>query len=151
MLGGRVEDSKQPLWRPTHAEESGLYAFCRAAEVKSASAFPDYDSLWRWSVSSSEAFWALAWEQLGVIGERGERILMEGSRTPGARWSPDARLNFAENLLRDSANDEALVFWGEDKIKRRLSRSELRHQVARMAAALRALSRIRRSSTRFHP
>ena len=60
---------------------------------------------------------------------------------PGSRWFPDARLNYAENLLgrraRDDAGD-ALVFWGEDKVKRRMSHAELYANVARTVQALRA-------------
>lgn len=73
-----------------------------------------------------------------MVGERGERILADPERMPGARWFPDARLNFAQNLLRDRANPEALVFWGEDKVKRTMTRAELRRQVAQFAAALTA-------------
>ncbi|MCB1954393.1 MAG: acetoacetate--CoA ligase, partial [Rhodocyclaceae bacterium] len=69
----------------------------------------------------------------------GERTLLDGPRMQDARWFPDARLNFAENLLRDSGNAEALVFRGEDQVERRLGRAELRSQVARFAAALKAL------------
>ena len=50
---------------------------------------------------------------------------------PGARWFPEARLNYAENLLQWRDDGEALVFWGEDKVKRRLSRAELYVEVAR--------------------
>src|SRR3546814_13550992 len=62
---------------------------------------------------------------------------------PGARFFPDARLNFAENLLRrrpQDANDgsDAIVFWGEDKVKRRLSHKELYDRVSRTAQALAA-------------
>ena len=55
---------------------------------------------------------------------------------PGARFFPDARLNFAENLLRRSGSQDALVFWGEDRVSRRLSHDELSHRVARLARAL---------------
>jgi len=58
---------------------------------------------------------------------------------PGATWFPDARLNFAQNLLeRRRADDtgDALVFWGEDKVQRRLSHAELHALAARVAAAL---------------
>jgi acetoacetyl-CoA synthetase len=58
---------------------------------------------------------------------------------PGARWYPDARMNFAENLLRRRDAATALVFWGEDKVKRRLTHRELWEQVSRMVQALRAL------------
>jgi acetoacetyl-CoA synthetase len=57
---------------------------------------------------------------------------------PGARWFPDARLNYAENLLRHRDDADALVFWGEDKLKRRLSRRELYAQVSSFSQALRA-------------
>src|SRR4030095_3935066 len=61
---------------------------------------------------------------------------------PGARWFPGARLNFARNLLeRRPAGDtgDALVFWGEDKVRRRVSHAELHAQVARVARAMAAL------------
>src|SRR3546814_5536273 len=57
---------------------------------------------------------------------------------PGARFFPDARLNFAENLLRRDGDGDAIVFWGEDKVRRRMSWGELRAAVARLAAALKA-------------
>jgi acetoacetyl-CoA synthetase len=78
---------------------------------------------------------------MGVIGTRGERTLVDGDRMPGAQWFPDARLNFAENLLaRRPADDagDALVFRGEDKAARRVSHAELVAEVSRVAAALRA-------------
>jgi acetoacetyl-CoA synthetase len=35
---------------------------------------------------------------------------------PGARFFPDARLNFAENLMRRHDGATAMVFRGEDKV-----------------------------------
>ena len=58
---------------------------------------------------------------------------------PGARWFPAARLNYAENLLRRHTAESALIFHGEDQVRRELSWSDLYHQVARLAGALRAL------------
>jgi acetoacetyl-CoA synthetase len=57
---------------------------------------------------------------------------------PGAKWFPEARLNFAENLLRRRDRSDALVFWGEDKVQRRMSHAELHALVSRLAQALRA-------------
>ena len=54
---------------------------------------------------------------------------------PGARWFPDARLNFAENLLeRRRADDDAgdaLVFWGEDKVRRAVSHARAARAASR--------------------
>ena len=57
---------------------------------------------------------------------------------PGARWFPQARLNYAENLLRRRDDTDALVFWGEDKVRWRLSWRELHDAVSRTAQALHA-------------
>src|SRR6266702_3391710 len=70
---------------------------------------------------------------------KGERALLDGDQMPGAKWFPDARLNFAENLLRRRDAATAVVFWGEDRVKRRLTHRELYDLVSRTAQALRAL------------
>ena len=82
------------------------------------------------------------WSEAGVVGEPGKRTLIDADKMPGARWFPDARLNFAENLLKGLSLDEsgdAFVFWGEDKIKRRVSNAELFASVSRVAQGLRAV------------
>jgi acetoacetyl-CoA synthetase len=126
----------RPLWVPgaRRADESRLAAFMRRAQC------PDWDALHRWSVEHREEFWSLLWDFCEVRGEKGARVLVDGDRMPGARWFPEARLNFAQNLLRPSADEraDAIVFWGEDRIRRRWSHAELRAVVSRMAQALRA-------------
>ncbi|TWO82295.1 acetoacetate--CoA ligase [Denitratisoma oestradiolicum] len=135
-----VADALQnrPLWvpSPSRAGASAMAAFMACARQSSGLALADYGALHDWSINDPVAFWREIWHQGGVIGEIGARGLVDGERMPGARWFPDARLNFAENLLRDSSNAEALVFRGEDKVVRRMSRRELRTEVARFAAAL---------------
>ena len=131
-----------PHWTPTPAqvERANVTAFRKKLAGKHGVQLPDYAALHDFSVTHREAFWSGVWELMGVLGERGERVLRDGDRMPGARWFPDARLNFAENLLRgaDARRDEdALVFWGEDRVRRRLSWGELRGSVARLARALR--------------
>jgi acetoacetyl-CoA synthetase len=88
----------------------------------------DYAELHRWSVERSEDFWALVWRFCEVRGAPGARLRSSnGERMPGAKWFPQARLNFAENLLREADDAPAMVFWGEDQVKkRRVSRRELR-------------------------
>jgi acetoacetyl-CoA synthetase len=89
--------------------------------------------LHRYSVAAPADFWAHLWEFCGVIGERGEgRAIEDGDKMPGARFFPRGRLNFAENLLRRSDDADAIVFWGEDKVRRRVSWSELHGLVSRL-------------------
>jgi acetoacetyl-CoA synthetase len=65
-------------------------------------------------------------------------VLKDGNKMPGAQWFPEARLNFSENLLRRRDDADAIVFWGEDQVRRRLSYHELYDDVSRVAQALRA-------------
>ena len=133
--------SEDILWAPSEAfiATTRMAAFQRVAQTLTAEPLPDYHALWRWSVAHPAAFWAAVWDFCGIIGERGDRVLVDGERMPGARWFPDARLNFAENLLRGDGHGDALVFWGEDRLKRRMSHRQLRAQVAACQQALLAV------------
>jgi acetoacetyl-CoA synthetase len=131
----------EPLWRPSceRIAQANLTAFAARVAARHGVALPDYSALYAWSIDHSEAFWRELWSYGNVIGDPGARTLIDGDRMPGARFFPDARLNYAENLLAGRAergNDDALVFWGEDKVKRRMSNTELLAQVSRVAQAL---------------
>jgi acetoacetyl-CoA synthetase len=133
-----------PLWQPSpeRIARANLTAFAARLGAKHHLTLADYTALYRWSLERPEAFWREIWDDARVIGDAGARTLVDGDRMPGARWFPDARLNFAENLLAPKPAEhsaDALVFWGEDKAKRRVSHAELRAQVSRVAQALRAL------------
>ncbi len=129
------------LWRPSpeRVAASGLAAFMAQAEAKRGDRFPDYAALHRWSIECPDEFWVSLWDFAGVIGERGATVLADGDRMPGARWFPEAHLNFAENLLRSRGQTDAIVFRGEDKVERRISHAELYRAVAQFAAALKGL------------
>jgi len=131
------------LWQPPpdRIAQANITEFARRVAAGTGRPFPDYAALWRWSNEEREAFWRALWDYAGIIGTRGERTLVDPTRMPGAKWFPDARLNFAENLLarRASADDrDALVFRGEDKLSRRVTHAELVAGASRVAAALKA-------------
>ncbi len=136
-----IHQADAPLWQPTpeRIAAANITTFAAQASARWGCELADYRSLHQWSVSSPEEFWVSVWEDGGVIGERGETVLLDGGRMPGARWFPEARLNFAENLLRSRDDRDALVFWGEDKVRNRLSHGELYREVARFAAGLREM------------
>ena len=143
----------EPLWKPS-AERiavARLTAFTKQVNRNSGLDVDGYQALYEWSIAEIGDFWCAVWDFGGVIAEtRGEVALADDDKMPGARFFPDARLNFAENLLRNTsaaeppndsdgsvhAVDDALVFWGEDTVRRRLSHSELYDRVSRLSQAL---------------
>ena len=141
LLGHRIMSSERPLWEPSQARIAGanVTAFARAAIREWGLKFNTYPEFYRWTVDQPVQFWQSLWQFAGVkASRRGERVLVHGERMPGANWFPDARLNFAENLLRRRDRADALVFWGEDKVQRRISHAQLHATVSRLAQPLRA-------------
>jgi len=132
--------STQPLWTPDAERIAGapLTAFRRLAENASGRSLSSYADLHRWSIEDRAAFWSLVWDFCAVRGDKGGRVLENGDRMPGAAFLPDARLNFAENLLRKEGEGDALVFRGEDKVERRISWDELRALVSKLQQLFRS-------------
>ncbi len=129
------------LWRPDAERVVGaaITAFHRQVEARQDIMLPDYAALHRWSVEHPDRFWQALWEFCDVKAERrSDRPLVDGSAMPGARWFRDARLNYAENLLRRRDDGAALIFRSEDAVRRRLSWRALHDAVSRAAQALRA-------------
>jgi len=113
--------------------------FCLAAEQRWGRSFDSYDALHKWSIEHLDEFWMSVWDFCDVVAERrGDKVSVDDGSMESVRWFPDARLNFAQNVLKFRGDKDALVFWGEDRVKRRISRDELYLAVARLAAALRA-------------
>ncbi len=129
----------QPLWTPSQAsiDAANLTRFIARVNEKHGLSISDYDSLYRWSIDHAEDFWCEVWDFCGIIGERGERVLVDGDDIEKAQWFPDATLNFAENLLRRDDDEVALFFRAEDQVTYQLSWRELNDQVASVAAWLR--------------
>ena len=129
------------LWKPSaeRVANANLTEFMKQASAVAGRSLADYEALWRWSVEDPGAFWRLIWGYGSVIGDGpGEPALENEGAMPGARFFPKALLNFAENLLRRNDASDALVFWGEDKVKRRMSWAELNAAVSRLQQALKA-------------
>lgn len=130
----------QPLWAPS-AEAiaaSNIRAFSQQCETRFDLNLPDYDSLWQWSVDYPEDFWSAFWDYAEIKSQhRGERVLIDGNKMPGAQFFPDATLNFAENLLQRRDESDAIVFRAEDQANRRVSWNQLYDQVSLLSQALR--------------
>jgi len=114
-----------------------MTAFRKTLEQRWRLDLPDYRALYQFSIDRPEPFWSTVWDFCAIRGFKGDRIIEDGDRMPGARFFPEARLNFAENLLRRTDEGPALVFNGESRVQRTVSAAGLRRDVGRFAAALR--------------
>lgn len=129
-----------PLWSPDkqRLDDSPWMAFAGFAGERTGLSLADPFALHEWSVNDREGFWSALWDFCDVRGDKGERILENGDAMPGARFFPDARLNFAENLLSRTGSEPAILFRAEDKLSRQMSWDELADLVSRLQQAFRA-------------
>jgi len=131
----------RPLWQPSpkRIAAANLTRFLSAVRREHGVQADDYAGLYAWSIAEPERFWQAVWSFCGVIAEtQGDIVLADRDRMPGARWFPEAKLNFAENLLRRRDDATAIVFRGEDRVQGSVTYAELYSEVSRLAQALRA-------------
>src|SRR5919108_3454589 len=129
----------KPLWQPDETRKSGtnLARFMRWASDSFERRLPTYHDLHAFSTAVPGRFWSGVWDFCAVLGDKGRPpFLVDGDRMPGARFFPEAALNYAENVVARARDGDALVFWGEKKVKRRVNWPELKTQIAQFQAML---------------
>ena len=133
-----TNDAKQ-IWQPSQDQinNANVTSLINLINESWGNSLRNYTDLHRFSIDETEKFWASFWDFSDVIAEtRGGTILRNASKMPEAEWFPDAQLNYAENLLRRRNDAEAIVFWGEDRVKCRLTCADLYDQVSVVKQAL---------------
>ena len=91
-----------PLWEPSadRIARARVTAFALQVNAASGQTLSTYDDLYRFSIDHPTDFWREVWMFCGIRGEMGTRVVDDIGKMPGARFFPDATLNFAENVLR---------------------------------------------------
>ena len=126
---------EQPLWAPGEDAigSSNLTHFMHFLAQHYGAYVANSRDLHAFSVRVPEVFWPAMWDFCGVRGDKGSPPwVIDADQMPGARFFPNARLNFAENLLARPNQGAAIVFWSEDKVKRRMGWEELKALVSRL-------------------
>ena len=127
------------LWRPSSKikEESNLNQFIKnfVDEFKNQSDVK-YEELWKWSIEKPEKFWDSIWDYSNVLGEKGEILLKDKDKMPGARFFPNAKLNYTENVLKNKNEPLAIISEREDGLKSKISTLELKDKVLKLAGWL---------------
>ena len=124
------------LWTAQQARiaASAMTGLMRALHEAHRAPLEDDRAFHRWTVEHMDLFWSHFWQDCGIIGDPGARVVENPERIPGARWFPDARFNYAENLLRPrDADERIIVFKREDGERKTLTYAELCDQVSRCA------------------
>ena len=118
----------EKLWSPTHetVRNSLLSQFTNEVADQGAGSFDDYDALHQWSVENPADFWAAYWDFAELkASQKGDIAVKDLDRFPGASWFPEAKLNYAENLLSTRSSKTAFVSILENGERKSISYEEL--------------------------
>lgn len=132
----------EPIWQPgpDRVANTQMRQFSDWFSDRLGQESDDSAKLAALALANSAEFWSAIWDWFEIIGEKGNGPFLTGDEMIDARFFPDAKLNFAENLLRrgparDPAGD-AIVFRTEDKGRLRWSWADLEVHVSRLQKAL---------------
>lgn len=127
----------QSLWSPTQSmkDDCALTRFAHQVGLPNQ----DYDALHRWSISDLAGFWSQVWDFAGVIGEKGNDTFIPNAEhwMTESQFFPSARLNLAENLLKQTGSAPCVIETNESGDRQVYSADEVRAEVARVAQGLR--------------
>ena len=121
----------QPLYKPKNPQDTAFGNLERERDT-------DYWGLHKWSVENPGEFWSRAWDDLGLVGEKGAINYQSADRFIDAKFFPSASINVAENLLAHG-DGVAIVGILEDGARTEITYDELREKSAAVAAAMRDL------------
>ncbi|MDR0753205.1 MAG: acetoacetate--CoA ligase [Holosporaceae bacterium] len=133
--------SHKLLWTPSDERiaNSNIFRFMKNLGDSNEFNGTTFHDLWKWSVANTHEFWTAVWDFSDIIGEKGDRISNDAEKFWEHRYFPNATLNFTENLLKRKDDAPAIIFWGEEKVRKILSWKELYYSVAKAAAALKKI------------
>ncbi len=139
-----MSESSEILRTPSDSDlrDSHMARYMRWLGEAGYGGFDDYASLHEWSITEPDRFWASVWDWTGVIAHRDADCVLADRSMPGARWFPGARLNYAENLLREAIHGDpgrtAVYAVSETREPRRVTYGQLLADVAAFRAWLEA-------------
>lgn len=129
------------LWQPNQddIDHANLTRYMNWLRVTRGLDFGDYQSLWTWSVTDIDAFWASLWDYFDVIGTPYSAVL-DRREMPGASWFPGTQLNYTQHVFRNMTDSQPAVFFqGETGPLITITWQELYATTARIAQALKSM------------
>jgi acetoacetyl-CoA synthetase len=130
------------LWTPSAdwIANANITKFTQWLGERRGLSFPDYESLRRWSVKETEAFWGALWDYFDIKSSAPYERVLASAKMPGAKWFPGARLNYAEHVLRrERAGADAVLFVAEGAAPIGVRWEDFAGAVRILATQLRAL------------
>lgn len=130
------------LWEPdeTRKKESNIYHYMKWLKQHKGLHFEDYHSLWKWSTEKLELFWESIWEYFDIQAEQPYKTVLTTHKMPGAKWFPEATINYTEHIFRDrDENEPAIIHSSETRKTKNVTWGQLYKDTAAFQHTLKKL------------
>ncbi len=94
----------------------------------------DFNRIWKWSVDNPKFFWKSIWDFTKVKGEQGNNLFKKSDVFFKNKFFPEAKLNYADNLLIKNNSETSIIFKSENGYKNNLSWKDLNLRVAEISS-----------------
>ena len=118
------------LWSPITTKSNLNNFFVYVNKIEEINS---YEDLHKWSVDKKEIFWDQIWDFTKIIGEKKEEIFTDSKNFIDTKFFETSSLNYAENCLQNSSDEDAIIFYNEKKNTRKISWIELRSNIFKIS------------------
>jgi len=94
----------------------------------------DFNKIWQWSIDNPSIFWKSIWDFTKVKGDVGKVYFKESNIFFKNKFFPEAKLNYAENLLVKNNEESAIIFKSENGYKTNVTWSNLNSKVSQISS-----------------
>ena len=122
--------TRKILWSPitTKSNINNFIDYISKKEVINT-----YEDLHKWSVEKKEIFWDKVWEFTNITGEKKGEIFNDSKNFIDTKFFETSLLNYAENCLQKNNDEDAIIFYNEQKDSRRVSWKQLRLNIFKIS------------------
>ncbi len=140
MSEKQSQSTPKPLWSmsPEKKSSTAIWKFAESTQSFHKAEPDDYSALLDWSIKSPSDFYSSLWDFLEIVGDKGEASYIGDADMRKVQFYPEARLNYAENLLQNADDRLAIIAHIDNGTRRTITRKELYDEVSRTVQALKA-------------
>ena len=93
----------------------------------------DFNKLWKWSIENPKHFWNSIWDFTKIKGSKGNIVLKKSKIFYKNKFFPQAKLNYAQNILIKKNNKPAIIFKSENGYRTSITWKNLNLSVNRLS------------------
>jgi len=115
-------------------QKTNLYLYSKFIEKNFKINFEcNFNKIWKWSIDNPEFFWQSIWNFTKVRGSLGKGEIKNSNTFYKTKFFPDAKINYAENLLQKDNETPAIIFKSENGFRNELSWKILNSNVTKIS------------------